>query len=85
MVLFRQGEALNTQGGYQTVSKTVGNIETWVQTTAGPEVEVFEPWLFESIRRRRAEETQAAFDKALKARERHEAVFAAIGGPKLKD
>eukprot|EP00913_Durusdinium_trenchii_P002045 g1889.t1 len=31
------------------------------------------------------EENQAAFDKALKKRETHEVVFAAIGGPKLKD
>ena len=32
-----------------------------------------------------AQESQAAFDKALKAREPHEVVFATIGGPKLKD
>ena len=32
-----------------------------------------------------SQETQAAFDKALKARESQEVVFAAIGGPRLKD
>lgn len=47
------------------------SIEQWVNAVAGPEVEVFE--------------NQAAFDKALKKRETHEVVFAAIGGPKLKE
>ena len=56
-----------------------------MQATAGPEVEVFEPWRLSYLRRLAAEETQKDFDKALKQRERHEAVFAAIGGPKLKD
>ena len=32
-----------------------------------------------------SKETQAAFDKALKKRQTHEVLFAAIGGPKLKE
>ena len=47
------------------------SIEQWVNGVGGPDVEEFA--------------TQAAFDKALKARESHEVVFAAIGGPGLKD
>lgn len=63
------------RSGY-AISKQEGyqnpaTIETWVTGVAGPEVEEFE--------------TQAAFDKALKARESQEVVFAAIGGPRLKE
>eukprot|EP00438_Fugacium_kawagutii_P005835 Skav231065 [mRNA] locus=scaffold524:6617:7723:+ [translate_table: standard] len=51
--------------------QTGSHIEQWVNGVAGPAVEEFE--------------TQAAFDKALKAREKHEVVFAAIGGAQLKE
>lgn len=48
---------------------------------AHPEHPAFLPWCRFAV----SEENQAAFDKALKKRETHEVVFAAIGGPKLKD
>eukprot|EP00440_Ansanella_granifera_P031664 gb/GFBE01034370.1/.p1 GENE.gb/GFBE01034370.1/~~gb/GFBE01034370.1/.p1 ORF type:complete len:281 (+),score=58.11 gb/GFBE01034370.1/:1-843(+) len=67
MVLLRDGVPLSKLEGFHPSV----DIEKWVDSAAGPTVEVFD--------------SQKEFDKAMHARKRTETMFTAIGGSGLKD